>query len=199
MSQSVGILRMSWQKDKPACRRLGPMRTQPFAEMVMNLLKDSISNVLQVARPAEIHGVVLTGLIALTLALAGCGGGGGGGSAPSSSSSTDGSGGSGTGGGSNGGSGGGGGTGNSEGPVVYLANQQDYQKYELFLADGAGGSVKLNGPLTTDANVNEFQLTAAGDAVVYTADQTTVNRTELYVVSLANPGATTRLNTPLST
>src|SRR5688572_21115820 len=162
MSQSAGILRMSWQKDKPACRRLGPMRTQPFAEMVMNLLKDSVSNVLQLARPAEIHGVVLTGLIALTLALAGCGGGGGGGSAPSSSSSTDGSGGSGgsgTGGGSNGGSGGGGSTGNSAGPVVYLANQQDYQKYELFLADGAGGSVKLNGPLTTDANVNEFQLT----------------------------------------
>lgn len=166
----------------------------------MNLLKDSVSNVLQRARPAEIHGVVLTGLIALTLALAGCGGGGGGGSAPSSSSSTDGSGGgAGTGGGSNGGSGGGGGTGNSAGPVVYLANQQDYQKYELFLADGAGGSVKLNGPLTTDANVNEFQLTVAGDAVVYTADQTTVNRTELYIVSLANPGATTRLNTPLTT
>ena len=172
----------------------------------MNLLRESVSNTLRQARPAAVHGLMLTSLVAFTLALSGCGGGGaavsppaqGGssgvpgdasGSGPTGTGSGTTDGGS-TGGGTSGGTGGGPVTGpatdsgspvTTPTPVVYLATQQDIEKYELFVTDSklAGESVKLSGPLATDANVNEFTVTQSGAAVVYTADQTTVNRTEV--------------------
>ena len=73
--------------------------------------------------------------------------------------------------------------------------------YELYVADAANpsaGSVKLSGPLVAGGYVDEYAVTRDGEAVVYTADEDTLNRRELYIVELDKPGKSTRLNVPLT-
>lgn len=149
------------------------------------------------SRPAPIAAWLLVGCAAIGLAA--CGGGGGGTAANPGGGSGDGGGG-GTGGG--GGGGGGGGSGTSplpEIPVVYVADQDQFEKYELYLADaaGAGGSVKVNDALPANGDVDAFVLTDDGSKVVYMADQDIVNRYELYLVNLEQPGVSVKLNAPL--
>jgi Tol biopolymer transport system component len=185
-------------------------------ETPMNTLSDNVSISLRQAWPAAARLALIGGLLSLALAAAGCGGGGSGtagggtssGSSSGSGTGTGGSGATGSSGGTGGGSGGSsGGTGSGSGsgqnaatPVVYIADQDVYERYELYLADPAapGGSIKLNGALPTDGDVEEFTITKSGTAVVYSAEGNTPGRTELYVVNLANPGAATRINTPLT-
>jgi Tol biopolymer transport system component len=85
-------------------------------------------------------------------------------------------------------------------PTVYIADQNAYEIYELFMADPAspGNSIRLNGSLIAGGVVDDYELTADGKAVVYTADEDTLNRSELYIVNIASPGVSTRLNAPLS-
>jgi Tol biopolymer transport system component len=130
-----------------------------------------------------------------TLALAGCGGGGGGSSsaAPNAGGSSGGTGGSG-----GGGSGGTGGGGTVEiPPVIYLAEEDTPEVTELYQVT-ATGPVKLNGTLVAGGWVRDFEVSPSGDFVVYRADQNIENRTEVYLVNLANPGVSTKLNAALT-
>lgn len=160
------------------------------------------------------HGIRSAVAIAVAMAaLAGCGGGGGsfdptsssggssGGSGGTGGGSGSGSGGTGSGGGSgSGGTGSGGsGGGSTSGatPVVYTAEQDTLDIIELYMSTSTG-SVKINGPLVPGGWVHDFAVSPNGDFVVYAADQDTENRTELYLVNLANPGVATKLNAPLT-
>ena len=76
--------------------------------------------------------------------------------------------------------------------VVYLADQLVNDRFELFAVDidGLTPSVVLNGPLAPDGDVQEFgpripafQLTPAGDEVVYLAQEAST-RFELYAAPL---------------
>jgi Tol biopolymer transport system component len=95
---------------------------------------------------------------------------------------------------------GGGGSPPSGKPTVYIADQNAYEIYELFMADPAspGSSIRLNGTLIPGAVVDDYALSKDGKAVVYSADEDTLNRSELYIVNIASPGVSTRLNPPLS-
>jgi Tol biopolymer transport system component len=157
----------------------------------------------------------------MSLMLAACGGGGGGGSGGGSSASTPppvggstdggagaGSGSSGGGSGDTSGGGSGGGTGgDSSGgsggtlprPVVYVADQDKYDIYELYVTGATPGtSIKINAPLVTDGIVDVFEVMPDGNRVVYVADQNILGRYELFMADLANPGASVRLSAALT-
>lgn len=150
----------------------------------------------KLVRRASSHGArsVLAMAIAM-VALAGCGGGGG--SFDPSSNSGGSSGGSGGSGGGSGGGGSGGGSTAGATPLVYLAEQDTLDIPELYMST-ATGSVKINGPLVPGGWVDDFAVSPNGDFVVYAADQDILNRTELYLVNLANPGVATKLSAPLT-
>lgn len=86
--------------------------------------------------------------------------------------------------------------------VAYRSNQDDNQKYELFVvnADGSGGvlgRVKVSGALVTGGNVSlnpkeNYNFTPDSANVVYMADQEVDNKTELYISTVA--GANTKLS-----
>lgn len=78
--------------------------------------------------------------------------------------------------------------------IVYLADQDINEVFELYLA---GSSIKLNPPLSRGKNVSDFQITPDKTAVVYRADQDTNDVFELYRVEFAHPGVSTKLNSPL--
>lgn len=80
--------------------------------------------------------------------------------------------------------------------IVYLADQDINEVFELYLA---GSSIKLNPPLSRGKNVLDFQITPDKTAVVYRADQDTPDVFELYRVEFAHPGVSTKLNSPLPT
>jgi hypothetical protein len=75
--------------------------------------------------------------------------------------------------------------------IVYLADQDINDVFELYLG---GSSIKLNPPLSQGKNVLDFQITPDKTAVVYRADQDTNDVFELYRVEFANPGVSTKLN-----
>ena len=77
--------------------------------------------------------------------------------------------------------------------IVYLADQDINDVFELYLA---GSSIKLNPPLSQRKNVLDFQITPDNTAVVYRADQDTNDVFELYRVEFAKPGVSTKLNSP---
>ena len=78
--------------------------------------------------------------------------------------------------------------------IVYLADQDINDVFELYLG---GSSIKLNPPLSQGKNVLDFQITPDKTAVVYRADQDTNDVFELYRVEFAKPGVSTKLNSPL--
>ncbi len=157
-------------------------------------------------------GLLATAVAALLLAACGGGGGGSGGvdTAPTSGGAgSGGSGDSGTGGGSQNPAPGGGGTSSGSGdtgsgsstpnPVIYLADEDLDEVWELYLADATSpsGSTKLNGPLVAGGNVEEYAATPNGQSAIYTADGAISGRYELYMVDLASPGVPTKLNAQL--
>jgi len=81
--------------------------------------------------------------------------------------------------------------GSSSGTVVYLADQDIDQVFELYLS---GSGTKLNPPLDANRTVKSFALTPDATAVIYIADQDLDDVFELYRVNLANPGVSTKLN-----
>ena len=114
-------------------------------------------------------GVSLVGIFFLAVSLFACSGGDGGnstGGSPSASSTER---------------------------IVYRADQDIDDVFELYLA---GSSIKLNPPLSRGKSVIDFQITPDKTAVVYRAYQDT-NVVELYRVEFAKPGVSTKLNGPL--
>ncbi|WP_173048055.1 hypothetical protein [Nitrospira sp. KM1] len=75
-----------------------------------------------------------------------------------------------------------------------MADQDIDEVFELFVA---GSSVKLNPPLPSGRSVTDFVLTPDRTAVIYRADQDADDVFELYRVTFANPGVSTKLNGPL--
>lgn len=89
--------------------------------------------------------------------------------------------------------------------VVYRANQDVYEKYELYLVkfDNPGVSIKVTPPLTGTSVIfsasARFRIIPDGSGVVYPAEQETDGLVELYWVTFSNPGTSTKLNGPLIT
>ena len=79
--------------------------------------------------------------------------------------------------------------------VVYFAEQESYDLYELFSAPiGVGGSaVKLNGPLISGGEVSFFEISPDSSRVVYGADQQSDGVYELYSVPIGG-GSWLKLN-----
>ena len=75
--------------------------------------------------------------------------------------------------------------------VVYRADQQSDEVFELYSVPSAGGSaVKLNGALTPGGDVGADEISPDSSRVIYRADQQTDEQVELYSVPLAGGGAT---------
>src|SRR5574341_59483 len=86
------------------------------------------------------------------------------------------------------------GTVSGSGTVVYLADQDIFGVFELYMSTSG---TKLNPPLGPGRTVTSFALTADATAVIYVADQDLDDVFELYRVNLATPGVITKLNGPL--
>jgi Tol biopolymer transport system component len=72
--------------------------------------------------------------------------------------------------------------------VVYRADQQIDGVHEIYGVPITGGApVKLNGPLVTEGDVLDFQLSPDGAWVVYRADQEFNDLTSLYRAPVAGP------------
>jgi Tol biopolymer transport system component len=81
--------------------------------------------------------------------------------------------------------------------VVYLADQQTDNVFELFSVPIAGGAVtKLNGVLVAGGFILDATISPDSQRVVYRADQATDTVDELFSVPILG-GAVTRLNDPL--
>lgn len=133
-----------------------------------NLL-EPIHRIIKIRRECMMKGILLFSLFSLSVAMAACGSGSSGSSSGSSPSAA------------------------STERIVYLADQDINDVFELYLAES---SIKLNPPLSRGKNVLDFQITPDKTAVVYRANQDT-NVVELYRVEFANPGVSTKLNGPL--
>ncbi len=154
-------------------------------------------------------GLLATAVAALLLAACGGGGGSGGvdaappsGGAGSGDPGTGGSQNPAPGGGSQNPAPGGGDTGSGSStpnPVIYLADQDADDIYELYLADATSpsGSTKLSGPLVAGGGVDTYAATPNGQSAIYIADGAISGRYELYMVNLASPGVATKLNAQL--
>jgi Tol biopolymer transport system component len=84
---------------------------------------------------------------------------------------------------------------------VYRADQDADDVFELYLVSAAspGISVKLSGPLVTGGWVRSgFDFSPDGNKVVYRADEDTYDTVELYVVDVASPGNSTKVNSTLT-
>ncbi len=84
--------------------------------------------------------------------------------------------------------------------VVYLADQELDERFELFAVplDGGTGPVKLNGALVDGGDaLADFALTPDGERVVYRADAETDGRFELFGVALDGSANPVKLNPPL--
>ena len=84
--------------------------------------------------------------------------------------------------------------------VIYIANRPLVSDpNQLFIVPaGGGGNIQLNGVLQASGDVTGFTVTPNGLSVVYRADQDTDEVFELYSVTLAAPGNSTKLNGPLA-
>jgi Tol biopolymer transport system component len=81
--------------------------------------------------------------------------------------------------------------------VIYLADQTVNNRVDLFLVDLAtpGVSMTLNSSLAAGGDVSDgFTLSPDGSLLAYSADQDMNDVFELYVVALATPGVSTKIN-----
>lgn len=84
------------------------------------------------------------------------------------------------------------------GLVVYRADEETDEVFELWKVDVAGGpATKVNPNLTAGGDVDKFELTPDGTRVIYTADQDSNDVFELYSVSLLD-GSTVKLSQALA-
>ena len=82
--------------------------------------------------------------------------------------------------------------------VVYSADQQTDEVYELFSVPIGGGPVtKLNGPLTAGGGAYRPAISPDSTRVVYIADQQVNDVWELFSVPIAG-GTVTRLSGPMT-
>jgi hypothetical protein len=69
--------------------------------------------------------------------------------------------------------------------VVYLADQETDELFELYSVPLGGGTVvKLNAPLVTGGDIVDFSISPDSNHVVYLADQDADEVFELYGVDL---------------
>ncbi|MGB5426569.1 MAG: hypothetical protein WBN95_07250 [Gammaproteobacteria bacterium] len=83
------------------------------------------------------------------------------------------------------------------GQIVYRADEAADNVIELFVVDLAvpGVSTTLSGPLVNGGDVSSgLVLSPDGSKIAYRADQNLNDVFELFIVDLANPGVTTRIN-----
>lgn len=82
--------------------------------------------------------------------------------------------------------------------VVYLADQDSNDRFELYSVPITGGAfIKLNGDLVTGGNVaSDFQISPDGSRVIYLARQDSFLVSELYRVSITG-GAVTKISGPI--
>jgi Tol biopolymer transport system component len=81
--------------------------------------------------------------------------------------------------------------------IAYNADQDVFGKFELYLVNVAnpGVSSKLNSDLEPDRNVDiGHSFSPDGTKILYAADQEVDGRFELYLVDLAAPGVSTKVN-----
>ena len=82
--------------------------------------------------------------------------------------------------------------------IVYLADQDQDEVYELFSVPSEGGApVRLNPTLGEDASVEDFAIAPDGSRVVYTSDQETADQLELFSVPTDGSATAVKLNGPL--
>jgi Tol biopolymer transport system component len=84
--------------------------------------------------------------------------------------------------------------------IVYRSDSAAEGFFDLYIVDVAnpGTAVQLSGALTPGGSVRSGYLFSADDTrVVYRADQQVVDRLELFSVSVATPGVSTKLNSTL--
>lgn len=83
-----------------------------------------------------------------------------------------------------------------ENPILYIANQDDPDRIELWLIDpeAPGDSARVNGTLAAGGNVGPYALSPDLTQVAYMATQETPGVAELFLVDLAEPGTSTKLN-----
>jgi Tol biopolymer transport system component len=83
--------------------------------------------------------------------------------------------------------------------VLYLADQDTDNKFELYNVPIAGGTpLKLNGLLPTTGDVTSAEFTPDGSRVIYLANEDAANMFELYSVP-SSGGIPTKLSGPLVT
>jgi Tol biopolymer transport system component len=85
--------------------------------------------------------------------------------------------------------------------IVYRADQDVLDTTEIFLTNIAtpGTSQQLNPELTSGGNVSTaYHFSPDGTKVGYVADQEVDERQELFVVSVATPGVSSKLNGPMT-
>ena len=84
--------------------------------------------------------------------------------------------------------------------IVYLADQDQDEVFELFSVPSTGGTpVRLNPTLAADAAVEAFAIAPDGARVVYTSDQETDDQLELFSVPTDGSQAAIKLNGALVT
>ncbi len=68
--------------------------------------------------------------------------------------------------------------------VVYLANQQQFDRDELYVVpvDGSGAPIKLSGHLAPDGNVTTFTTTPDGLHALFAAETAAAGQAELFIV-----------------
>ena len=81
--------------------------------------------------------------------------------------------------------------------VLYLADQDTFDVFELYSVPISGGTpTKLNGPMVLDGDVSGAGWSLDSSTVVYRADQDTAQVVELYSVPITG-GTPTKLNGPM--
>ena len=80
-------------------------------------------------------------------------------------------------------------------PILYPANQDDVNRFELYLIDpeAPGDSARVNGTLVAGGGVGPYALSPGMMQVAYLATQDTAGVSELFLVDLAEPGTSTKL------
>jgi dipeptidyl aminopeptidase/acylaminoacyl peptidase len=80
--------------------------------------------------------------------------------------------------------------------VVYLASQNEVEKFELFSVPIVGGTVQpLSGLIVEEGDVRDFVISPDGSTVVYRADRAIVDEINLYSVPIGG-GTSALLNNP---
>jgi Tol biopolymer transport system component len=84
--------------------------------------------------------------------------------------------------------------------IAYIADQDVFDQYELYLVDLAnpGVSTRLNPDLPTEGDARgRISFSPDGSKILYAADQDVEGDVELFLADVATPGSTTKVNAPI--